>query len=110
MVAVRGAVAVETESGQFRRPSCWSRLRLRHRRHLERRRPQRTGSKTLVLNDVFVPAHRLLSFADTTSGKTPGAALMRPTHLSIPMLSNIPVLPGLAAVARRPARWRTILP
>src|SRR5579872_2074016 len=32
-----------------------------------------TGSKTLVLIDVFVPAHRALSFAATTSGQTPGA-------------------------------------
>ena len=58
-----------------------------------------TGSKTLVLNDVFVPAHRLLSFADTTSGKTPGAALHadNPTF-AIPMLSNIPSCLASAAV------------
>src|SRR5947209_739661 len=58
-----------------------------------------TGSKTLVLSDVFVPAHRLLSFADTTSGKTPGAALYaaNPTF-SIPMLSNIPSCLASAAV------------
>jgi alkylation response protein AidB-like acyl-CoA dehydrogenase len=58
-----------------------------------------TGSKTLVLNDVFVPAHRLLSFADTTSGKTPGAALYaaNPTF-AIPMLSNIPSCLASAAV------------
>ena len=70
-----------------------------------------TGSKTLVLNDVFVPAHRLLSFADTTSGKTPGAALYaaNPTF-AIPMLSNIPPAWPLPRSARRPARWKTILP
>ena len=58
-----------------------------------------TGSKTLVLNDVFVPEHRVLSFADTTSGKTPGAALYaeNPTF-SIPMLSNIPSCLASAAV------------
>jgi alkylation response protein AidB-like acyl-CoA dehydrogenase len=50
-----------------------------------------TGSKTLVLDDVFVPEHRVLSFADTTSGSTPGAALYsdNPAY-SIPMLCNIP--------------------
>ncbi len=50
-----------------------------------------TGSKTLVLADVFVPSHRVLSFADTTSGQTPGAAFYagKPTF-SIPMLCNIP--------------------
>ncbi|MBW8836897.1 MAG: flavin-dependent monooxygenase [Burkholderia sp.] len=58
-----------------------------------------TGSKTLVLNDVFVPAHRLLSFADTTSGKTPGAALYAANStFAIPMLSNIPSCLASAAV------------
>ena len=50
-----------------------------------------TGSKTLVLADVFVPSHRALSFADTTSGRTPGAALHAGNPaFSIPMLCNIP--------------------
>jgi len=50
-----------------------------------------TGSKTLLLADVLVPSHRVLSFADTTSGQTPGAAFYagNPTF-SIPMLCNIP--------------------
>ena len=75
------------------------RFRLRHRRHLEFVGLSGTGSKTLVLSDVFVPAHRLLSFADTTSGTTPGAALYadNPTF-SIPMLSNIPSCLASAAV------------
>ena len=50
-----------------------------------------TGSKTLVLVDVFVPAHRVLSFAESTSGQTPGAALYSGNPaFSIPMLCNIP--------------------
>jgi len=50
-----------------------------------------TGSKTLVLIDVFVPAHRALSFAATTSGQTPGAALYDGNPaFSLPMLCNIP--------------------
>jgi resorcinol 4-hydroxylase (FADH2) len=50
-----------------------------------------TGSKTLVLTDVFVPAHRALGFAATTSGQTPGAALYDGNPaFSIPMLCNIP--------------------
>ena len=57
-----------------------------------------TGSKTLVLNDVFVPEHRVLTFAETTSGKTPGAALHAAyPSLSVPMLCNIPSC--LASVA-----------
>lgn len=50
-----------------------------------------TGSKTLVLENAFVPAHRALSFAETTSGRTPGAALYADNPaFSIPMLCNIP--------------------
>jgi alkylation response protein AidB-like acyl-CoA dehydrogenase len=57
-----------------------------------------TGSKTLVLDDVFVPAHRVLTFAQFTSGKTPGARLYADNPIfSIPMLSNIPSC--LASVA-----------
>jgi alkylation response protein AidB-like acyl-CoA dehydrogenase len=57
-----------------------------------------TGSKTIVLDDVFVPAHRVLTFAEMTSGRTPGARLYadNPTF-AIPMLCNIPSC--LAAVA-----------
>ena len=50
-----------------------------------------TGSKTLVLDNVFVPAHRALSFAQTTSGQTPGARLYaHNAAFAIPMLCNIP--------------------
>jgi resorcinol 4-hydroxylase (FADH2) len=57
-----------------------------------------TGSKTLLLEDVFVPEHRVLTFQQSTSGKTPGATLYagNPTF-SIPMLCNVPSC--LAAVA-----------
>jgi alkylation response protein AidB-like acyl-CoA dehydrogenase len=57
-----------------------------------------TGSKTLQLKDVFVPEHRVLTFFETTSGKTPGASL-RPENpgFSIPVLCNIPSC--LASVA-----------
>jgi alkylation response protein AidB-like acyl-CoA dehydrogenase len=57
-----------------------------------------TGSKTLQLKDVFVPEHRVLTFFESTSGKTPGA-LLRPENpsFSIPMLCNIPSC--LASVA-----------
>jgi alkylation response protein AidB-like acyl-CoA dehydrogenase len=57
-----------------------------------------TGSKTLVLDDAFVPAHRILTFEQTTSGKTPGAETYadNPTF-GVPMLCNIPSC--LAAVS-----------
>jgi alkylation response protein AidB-like acyl-CoA dehydrogenase len=57
-----------------------------------------TGSKTLHLKDVFVPEHRVLTFLETTSGKTPGAALYADNPgFTIPMLCNIPSC--LASVA-----------
>jgi resorcinol 4-hydroxylase (FADH2) len=50
-----------------------------------------TGSKTLVLTDVFVPTHRVLSFTDATCGQTPGAALYAANPaFAVPMLCNIP--------------------
>lgn len=57
-----------------------------------------TGSKTLVLDNVFVPTHRLLFFSETTSGQTPGARTYSENPgFSIPMLSAIPSC--LASVA-----------
>jgi alkylation response protein AidB-like acyl-CoA dehydrogenase len=41
-----------------------------------------TGSKTLVLNDVFVPAHRTMLLKDLLEGTTPGAAV----HPDYPLL------------------------
>jgi resorcinol 4-hydroxylase (FADH2) len=57
-----------------------------------------TGSKTLVLDGAFVPAHRVLTFAAATSGRTPGAALYadNPTF-AVPMLCYVPSI--LASVA-----------
>ena len=57
-----------------------------------------TGSKTLVLDNVFVPGHRVLTFQQTTSGQTPGAQVYAHNPgFSIPMLCNIPSC--LASVA-----------
>ncbi|GAA3226390.1 acyl-CoA dehydrogenase family protein [Actinocorallia longicatena] len=57
-----------------------------------------TGSKTLELEDVHVPAHRTLLLSDITAGTTPGAALYpaNPGY-GVPMLCHIPSC--LAAVA-----------
>src|SRR5262249_17898105 len=32
-----------------------------------------TGSKNIIVHEAFVPRHRVLLFADTRSGRTPGA-------------------------------------
>lgn len=57
-----------------------------------------TGSKTLVLNNVFVPSHRLLAFSATISGLTPGSKVHSNPGFRIPMLSNIPSCLAAAGV------------
>ena len=56
-----------------------------------------TGSKTLVLNDVLVPEHRLISFADAASGRTPGSKLYASRLFAMPVYCHIS--PCLAATA-----------
>jgi alkylation response protein AidB-like acyl-CoA dehydrogenase len=58
-----------------------------------------TGSKTLVLDNVFVPSHRVLNIADLASGTTPGAALHshNPTF-SVPAFCVISTCLASAAV------------
>jgi resorcinol 4-hydroxylase (FADH2) len=57
-----------------------------------------TGSKTLHLSDVFVPAHRVLTFKETTSGRTPGSRTHQNPGFAIPMLCNIPSCLAATAV------------
>jgi resorcinol 4-hydroxylase (FADH2) len=57
-----------------------------------------TGSKTLVMDNVFVPQHRVLFFRDITSGKTPGSKVHANRGFGIPMLCNIPSCLAAAAV------------
>lgn len=56
-----------------------------------------TGSKTLVLDDVFVPGHRVLPFGDACAGTSPGAALNDNPLYRMPLLCCI--APCLAAAA-----------
>jgi alkylation response protein AidB-like acyl-CoA dehydrogenase len=58
-----------------------------------------TGSKSLVLNEVFVPAHRVLTFPDATSGKTAGGQHYREQGLfNMPLLTGIPSCLAAAGV------------
>jgi resorcinol 4-hydroxylase (FADH2) len=57
-----------------------------------------TGSKTLVLSAVFVPAHRFLTFKASTSGQTPGSRYHRNPGFAIPMLCNVPSCLAATAV------------
>lgn len=57
-----------------------------------------TGSKTLVLDNVVVPPHRVLTFPQAVNGQTPGALLYKGQSLfNMPMLTVLPSC--LAAVA-----------
>ncbi|HEY5341063.1 MAG TPA: acyl-CoA dehydrogenase family protein, partial [Candidatus Aquilonibacter sp.] len=57
-----------------------------------------TGSKTLLLEDVFVPKHRVLTFGETTSGRTHGSRLHSNPIFSVPMLAFIPSCLAATAV------------
>ncbi|MEZ0365704.1 acyl-CoA dehydrogenase [Mycobacterium sp. pUA109] len=56
-----------------------------------------TGSNDVVVDDVWVPAHRLTNVVDIYGGTTPGAAL----HDAAPY--RWPMVPALALVAAMPA-------
>ena len=49
-----------------------------------------SGSNNLHLDDVFVPEHRIMSFADMSSGQSPGAVVHDDFVYNIPFLSVVP--------------------
>jgi len=49
-----------------------------------------TGSKSIVLTDVFVPAHRKLTFAQASSGNSPGAQAHDSPLYKISFLAALP--------------------
>ena len=57
-----------------------------------------TGSKTLVLQDVFVPEHRVLLFADAASGQTPGSGLYSNRLYSVPLYCHVSACLAATAV------------
>lgn len=57
-----------------------------------------TGSKTLIIEDVFIPEHRVLTFRETTTGCTPGSRFYDNPGFKIPMLCNIPSCLAATAV------------
>jgi resorcinol 4-hydroxylase (FADH2) len=54
-----------------------------------------TGSKTLVLDNVFVPAHRVLLFSDAAAGRSPGSRIYANRLFAIPIYCQLS--PCLAA-------------
>ena len=49
-----------------------------------------TGSKSVVAEDIFVPAHRAVSLADTGGGTAPGAAVHPSPLYRAPMMAYFP--------------------
>ncbi len=57
-----------------------------------------TGSKTLILDDVFVPEHRVLLFADAASGRSPGSRLYANRLYRVPIYCHISACLAATAV------------
>ena len=57
-----------------------------------------TGSKTLVLNDVFVPEHRMMLFADAAAGRSPGSKLHANRLYAIPVYCHVSACLAATAV------------
>ena len=49
-----------------------------------------TGSKTIMVDDQFVPAYRTVTFADMLTGKAPGTAVNQNPLYRQPMLAVVP--------------------
>lgn len=63
-----------------------------------------TGSKDIVVRDAFVPKHRVLTFAATRSGRTPGAQYHQNPLYRLPLLvSGATMLASTAVGAARGA-------
>lgn len=50
-----------------------------------------TGSKTLLVKDAFVPAHRFVSFENLLSGTTPGAEVNDSPLYKVSFMASLPV-------------------
>lgn len=50
-----------------------------------------TGSKNIVIDNAFAPAHRMVSFAALSSGAAPGAAIHSNPLYRIPFMAVIPL-------------------
>jgi len=57
-----------------------------------------TGSKTLVCDDQFIPAHRRVAMADLTSGRAPGSRIHDNSIYKVPMMATLPAALALPAL------------
>ena len=68
-----------------------------------------TGSKTVVLDDVFVPAHRTVAVADLISGNAPGAKLHGNVLYHVPLLAVLPLCLAGPALGMAEGAFRTFM-
>jgi alkylation response protein AidB-like acyl-CoA dehydrogenase len=57
-----------------------------------------TGSFDVIVDDVFVPAHRILRFSDATGGTGPGAEANTNPSYRISLLTGVPFVLAMPAV------------
>ena len=69
-----------------------------------------TGSKNVLVNDVFVPYHRTIRFTDLREGQVPGSALNPGPLYQLPLVAALPIGPAaplLGATMGAYETWRT---
>ena len=64
-----------------------------------------TGSKTVFTDDLFVPAHRYLSIADSLSGNPPGAALNDGPIFRVPAFSALSISVCTPTIGMAQGAW-----
>jgi 3-hydroxy-9,10-secoandrosta-1,3,5(10)-triene-9,17-dione monooxygenase len=70
-----------------------------------------TGSKNVVVNDVFVPEHRTIRLTDLREGHTPGSAVNPGPLYQLPLMAALPLgptAPLLGATMGAYETWRTV--
>ena len=68
-----------------------------------------TGSKTVVLDDVFVPHHRIASVAQLVSGTAPGTKIHDNVLYQVPLLSVLPLCLAGPALGMAEGAFQTFM-
>jgi alkylation response protein AidB-like acyl-CoA dehydrogenase len=68
-----------------------------------------TGSKTVVLDDVFVPYHRTVSVADLVSGNAPGTRVHENRLYQVPLLAVLPLCLAAPALGMAQGAFDTFM-
>ncbi len=68
-----------------------------------------TGSKTIVLDDVFVPDHRTVSVAQLVSGSAPGTKVHSNVLYHVPLLAVLPLCLAAPALGMAEGAFNTFM-